>query len=241
MRKKTGSKALKVAMKATELAATVATPTPLGLGAGALQVIDLVSGMVEEVRRRKVQELLQEAMLANAPDAGAAALLRAHLQDEKFQRVLVEAVRAKLEALADEVTPALAMLMREYERTGQAPDWFFRSVCRALQDLSGEEYAELASFITRLVRALANDTEAAWVVVAADEKRVQLEVLIPIGEFQTGSQTLTWMKAEQHTLRLLRLLGASGLGMTTQQEELRWRVEQAVLRRLHGLLTPHPR
>lgn len=240
MPKKSISKPAKAAIKASQLAVAVAAGRA-GIPAAAaasFDIIELVRGLIEESSRRKVQELLDEAYFANAPDAGAAAHLRAVLEEPKFRRVLVETVRAKLEALADEVTPALAMLMREYERTGKEPDWFFRGLCRVLQDLSREEFAELLAFLGTLARALANDRDAAWVTVAAVDRNAKVVIPLPGGTVNSYS-TLTHIEVGPHTNRLLRLMAASGFGTVGQETaELRWRVEQELLLRVHRLLDP---
>ncbi len=242
MKKARIREAAKAAIRASQLAAAV-TVGRAGIPAAAaasFDIIELVRGLMEESNRRKVQELLDEAYFANAPDAGAAANFHALLQDAKFRRVLVETVRAKLEALADEVTPVLAMLMREYERTGQEPDWFFRGFCRVLQDLSPEEFVELREFLGSLVRALANDREAAWLVVAANDQDARVEVIIPLSGGSVNSySTLTHLTVGSHTNRLLRLMTTSGVGTVSQRDaELRWRVEQALLLRVHRFLDP---
>ena len=234
--------AAKVAIKSSQLAVAVAAGSS-GIPAAAaasFDIIELVRGFMEESSRRKVQELLDEAYFANAPDAGASAHLRAVMENPKFRRVLVETVRAKLEALADEVTPALAMLMREYERTGREPDWFFRGLCRVLQDLSPEEFVELREFLGALARALANDREATWLEVAAVEQQARVEVIIPLSGGSVNSySTLTHLPVGPRTNRLLRLMAASGFGTVSQRDaELRWRIEQALLLRVHRLLDP---
>lgn len=232
----------KVVIRASQLGAAAAAG-PAGIPAAAaasFDIIERVRGLVEENSRRKVQELLDEAYFANAPDVGASAHLSAVLEDSKFRRVLVETVRAKLEALADEVTPALAMLMREYERTGKEPDWFFRGFCRVLQDLSPEEFFEFRELLGALARALANDRESPWLVVAANEMEARVDVSVAMSGGSVNSySTLTHMPVGRHTNRLLRLTAASGFGTVSQQDaELRWRVEQPLLLRVYRFLDP---
>jgi hypothetical protein len=132
------------------------------------------------------------------------------------------------------------MLMREYERSGKEPDWFFRGFCRVLQDLSPEEFDELREFLGALARALANDRDAAWFMVAAREQEARVEVIRPLSGGSTNSySTLTHLTVGPRTNRLLRLMAATGFGTVSQRDaELRWRVEQALLLRVNRLLDP---
>jgi hypothetical protein len=184
-----------------------------GAAAGFVGLVGEAWAMLQEANRAKVQALLEEAYFANGPDETAMAHFRGLLQDPKYRRVLVETVRAKLEALADEVTPALAMLMRDYERTGRPPDWFFRAFCRVLQDLSADEFVELRELVARLKRALQNDSWAGWLEIVMRPGKAEVEVVIPLeGGSPNSHSTLTHIAVGPCAPRILQLMGANGLG-----------------------------
>jgi hypothetical protein len=70
-------------------------------------------------------------------------LLEAHRNDAWVRETVLESVRRLLEAVADDVAPALGSLAAEYLRSRKEPDSFFRGTSRLLADLSSSEYQDL--------------------------------------------------------------------------------------------------
>jgi hypothetical protein len=231
------ARAAKVAVRGVELgAAVVSGPSGLVAAPGAaMDLFEAVRELVADDRQRKINELMTEAYYANAPTAGAALEIRALLERPDFRRVVIEAVQAKLNSVADEVTVPLAMLMREYERTELPPDWFFRGVCRVLQDLSADELSELRSLIDCMFRSLANESIDRLLVTVGNGVRLDIVHDTP----RDSISYLAEVPIGARTTRLLTLMSANGLGIaTTAGADLQWRVETDTLRRLRALLVP---
>ena len=65
----------------------------------------------------------------------------------RARETVLESVRRLLEAVADDVAPALGSLAAEYLREKKEPDPFFRGAARLLADLSTQEYQELGTLL----------------------------------------------------------------------------------------------
>jgi hypothetical protein len=134
---------------AAALAKGAAATDPVTAVASALLsfIPSALSFAVPQVFERKKARALawwDEVVFANASDEGAAAEIKARLDnDPNAQDAIMAGLRDAMDATAIEVLPALALLTREYARAGRKPDRFFRGLSRMLVDLVAEEYEPL--------------------------------------------------------------------------------------------------
>jgi hypothetical protein len=98
----------------------------------------------------------------DVPDDQFAELIRRKLEDEPVRDALLEAMRAALEAMSDDVMPALGGLIREYAKVDRRADGFFRGCCRLLQDVSAEEYQALRLIVNGIAKRYADKRYAVF-------------------------------------------------------------------------------
>lgn len=219
---------------------------PTGLAVGVSSAIASVRDLVSAARdvyskwqNRRVERLLEEAYFENAPDSTVGVELATLLQHPHAQAVLIESIRASLESISEAVVPALGLLMREYQRTGKEPDVFFRGVCRVLQELTAEEYADFRRMLHEVVEAARHgagrgDELLFAVIHEGGTHRIAVEQGVTI-------QPPGIVFRSPHLRRFVRLLGASELGRAVDigltREPVKWAIDWRLLTRLEGLLT----
>jgi hypothetical protein len=134
----------------TAIASSLFTIIPASLSYAVPQVFDR--------KKARARAWWDEVVFATAADEGAAAEIKARLDnDPHTQDVIMAGFRDAMEATTVEVLPAIAMLTREYGRTGRAPDRFFRGLSRVLVNLVAEEYEPLRLLTQRIARAPHSD------------------------------------------------------------------------------------
>ncbi|WP_242394813.1 hypothetical protein [Anaeromyxobacter oryzisoli] len=129
-------------------AAIAGATSEIGVASGALGLVGGLAGSVKVLysafqarQDERIKRLLEEAYFDIATDEDFASYIAELLLRPRIRHLLLESVRSALEAIADEVLPALAALMRDYERADKEPDARFRGFSRVLQELSAEEYS----------------------------------------------------------------------------------------------------
>lgn len=123
----------------------------MALAAGLSLLPAIVGKFIPAVYQRKerdAKEWWDQVVWGTASDCGVAAEIRARADDSAVQDVVVDAFKSVLEANSSDVLPALAMLTREYVRTGRPRDAFFSGVGTMLTYLSSDEYRDLRLLIT---------------------------------------------------------------------------------------------
>jgi hypothetical protein len=138
-------KLVDVAAAGLSLAAGTAAGRSLEPASAVLEVVQVVREYWSGRQERLVRTLLQEAYLATSTDRGAFAdfkgmFERGDLRSENAKNIFVQTVKTAEDVIDEAVLPALAMLMREYQRSGRPVDGFFRGLSRTLKDLAAEEY-----------------------------------------------------------------------------------------------------
>jgi hypothetical protein len=206
----------------------------------ARQLILAARDAYSQWQNRRVEQLLEEAYFENAPDETVAVVLATFLEDPRAQAVLIESIRAALESLSEAVLPALAVLMREYQRTGKEPDAYFRGVCRVLQELTADEYADLGRMfheIVERVRSGVGRREELLFRVVHDGGTHKIVVEAGATLHPPGNVLFQ----SPHLRRLVRLLGGNELGRAADigltREPVKWAIDWILLTRLEHLLT----
>ena len=159
---------LGLASTSSQLAAAAGV---LGLAGGLAEAGRALYSAFQARQDHRIGLLLEEAYFENASDEGFGDYVVALLQDPRSRRLLLESTRTALEAVCDEALPALAALLREYQRTGLEPDARFRGLCRVLQELSPDEYSSFRALFrcASTDRALVESQGIAF-VLAANER-----------------------------------------------------------------------
>lgn len=131
-------------------AATVADPASAFIFTMLPSAISYVIPRVFERKTRLAAAWWEEVTFANASEEGVAADIKAHLDEPAAQETIMAGFRNVMDSISVEVIPALALLTREYLRTGRTADRFFRALGRLLVDLSAEEYETLRILMGQL-------------------------------------------------------------------------------------------
>lgn len=124
--------------------------------AATLALLPLVIGraipVFAERKAKEAREWWDWVVGVNAPAGTVGVDIGAHADDPAFHEVVVQAFRALVDAVAPDVIPALGLLTREYARQGKRPDYFFRAVARTLSDLESEEFRDLKTLLSLIMR-----------------------------------------------------------------------------------------
>ncbi|NOK32364.1 hypothetical protein HMI49_04005 [Corallococcus exercitus] len=130
-------------------------------------VADPLLQYIGERRERRAELFVEAFMESSYPNETSAALLQAEIANAPAptKDAIFDTLRALDDVMSDLVTPSLALLAREYVRTGRAKDKFFIGALRLLRDLSDNEYTKLKELV-----ALVN---AYWTMGGPDRFFVQ--------------------------------------------------------------------
>lgn|GEM_PF-4917954 len=146
----------KLVPEGVEFAITTATGLLVGPGSAlAVRATGKAIQWHRERFNRRAQEFVDEFMESGYPDETARIELAALLENPTvpLKDVVLDAVRQLDDLVSDEVIPALAMLTREYVRSGRPKDRFFNSIVRVLRDMEAGELAHLRKIIAAVVDA----------------------------------------------------------------------------------------
>ncbi len=196
-----------------ELAAGLARGDALSIAAAASGAIDWLREHNLRRQERIVQKLLQDAYFQNSSDPGAYSEFKGlfeggDLKSQNAKDVFLLTVRTAEATVDDAVLPALAMLMREYQREGKKADSFFRAVSRLLQDLSADEFASLRALTSGVV-ARRSDSAVRRMRLPGTAITYEVEVTSP-GTYATDRSKVEC--SPDHVAHLFHLLDVNGLG-----------------------------
>jgi hypothetical protein len=173
---------------------------------------------VFERKKTRAQAWWDEVVFANASDEGAAAEVKARLNnDPNAQDAIMTGLRDAMDATAIEVLPAIALLTREYARAGRKPDRFFRGLSRILVDLVAEEYEPLRLLMQHTATAPHSDerSQVHLQLMPADQRPPTMETT----EVACFSQIagFAWLPVQiPHAARLFEQLKVNGLASDIQ-------------------------
>ncbi|MHB8878867.1 MAG: hypothetical protein ACYC8T_34635 [Myxococcaceae bacterium] len=164
---------------------------------------------VQDEREAEMLEIFSAEMGANYSDRGFAALMKTKFEERPWFRELAYHLAVEYaHRFTPEVGPAIAALMREYDRADKEVDYFFRGMLRLLTSISAAEYAALR----QMVRALDDDFSRPGTEPAAfrlDGRADGAYVLTRFAEKGPGWEVNGL--SSPHLRRLLRLLSDNEL------------------------------
>ncbi len=192
-----------------------------GIISGIAQASSLVLDAFAARQQARGARMLRAAF--DAPEEEFPKIISEKLKNEQVRDALLEAMRTALEAMADEVMPALGGLIREYEKESRRADGFFRGCCRLLQDLSAEEFASFVALINRIDKAPWNDQSEArgsfahsreeWASAAEGAPVNQPFLILSSSGLSEGGRSLAAVGSDPaHGSRLFHLLDRENFG-----------------------------
>lgn len=208
-----------------------------------------------ERRTAELQELLEEAFGANASDQGFVLGLMADFNNHpEMEELFTRMLREWADRISPAVRPGLALLLREYHRTGRPADSFFRGLTRLLCELEAREYAAMADLFKVLDERLPRTSRGANPVAGPTlDERSEYQLRVSWDEHK---QTYSlWISGPQgsissgnferpHLRRILRLLASNELGrggdVGMKGEPPVIGLERAVITHIRQLLSPEP-
>lgn len=121
-------------------------------------VLTPLAEYVGDRRERRAKEFVEHFMGSGYPNETAAPLLEAEIRraPDATKDAVSDALRALDDTLSDRVTPALAILARDYLRAGLPKDRFFVSAVRLLRDLEDREYEDLRDLVLTVAALFSN-------------------------------------------------------------------------------------
>jgi hypothetical protein len=223
----------------------VAASKPAALLAPVAAAVNLLYEEFEGRQKARIERILTEGYFATSSDRGFLASIKAELEDPRTRDILMETVRAELESVSDAVTPALAMLMREYKRSGRRVDAFFRGFCRVMQELAGDEIGELRKWFSEAESELGKFRGGSTHVRVAPQwtgrwMLAALEYSEASGPGQARQSGRTYGPAPS-LQRIARLFGANGIGMIeagVSGASVFWTIGIETFHRLLALIAP---
>jgi hypothetical protein len=125
----------------------------LAMFPGAVQLVVAHAANAQRNRAGRLWRAFVHAFGADSTPAEAAGYLEAHAAEPHVYESVTAAVRAMLDAFADEAVPALGAIAAVYTREKTRPDGFFRGFARLVTDLSSSEYRQLQETVRGILAA----------------------------------------------------------------------------------------
>lgn len=120
-----------------------------GLAAGVPMVVELAQRVLASRSNARVERLFTE--FVDAPSEVAPMLAKRLEQDERFRELVARTIREALQAVSEDATRPLALLLREYDRPGRTQDEFFRGAAALFSALDAVQLTMLRELLTLCV------------------------------------------------------------------------------------------